>query len=104
VKTASKTLALLAGAALLSSCATLRKDPVVCGVIGSVIGGVAGGFIGAAAADQTSPTFPAIAGSTIGFAGGAYGGYQLCKRLPPPHHEKAAEKSDEKSGNEGESK
>ncbi|HSJ99035.1 MAG TPA: hypothetical protein VLC53_18310 [Myxococcota bacterium] len=70
--------ALVASTGALTSCATIREDPVLCGVIGSVAGGLAGGFLGAAVADGNA-AFPAILGTTLGATIGGFGAYQVCK-------------------------
>jgi hypothetical protein len=75
---ATLAVALVAATTLLPSCATIREDPVLCGVLGSVAAGVAGGALGAALA-TSEQAFPAIAGATIGAALGGWGGYQICK-------------------------
>ena len=79
LRKAALIVALVTGTTLLSSCATIREDPVLCGTLGAILGGVAGGFLGAAVS-TSEPTFPAIAGSAIGATAGGYGAYQVCKR------------------------
>jgi hypothetical protein len=78
MKKLAPVLALVFGTSVLTSCATIREDPVMCGVIGSVLMGVAGAGFGVAVAEGNS-TFPGILGGTLGFAIGGYGGYQICK-------------------------
>jgi hypothetical protein len=85
MKKLARVLALVLGTSLMTSCATLREDPVMCGVIGSVVMGVAGaGF--AVAVAHGNGAFPGILGGTLGFAAGGYGGYQICK-YPDFSHE-----------------
>jgi hypothetical protein len=78
MKKLARVLALVVGTSFVTSCATIREDPVMCGVIGSVVMGVAGaGF--AVAVAHGNGAFPGILGGTLGFAAGGYGGYQICK-------------------------
>jgi len=75
---AALVVTLLVGTSFLTSCATIKDDPVMCGVIGSVIGGVAGGFLGASVATSQA-AFPAIVGTTLGASIGGFAGYKICK-------------------------
>lgn len=79
IRTTSCALALLVGSSLLTSCASVSKDPVNCGVIGSVVGAVAGGALGAAFGSSGNVTGGAILGTTLGAGLGAISGYQICK-------------------------
>jgi len=79
LRTATCAIALVVGASLLSSCASISKDPVNCGVIGSVVGAVAGGALGVAFGSSGNVTGGAILGTTLGAGLGAVGGYQICK-------------------------
>lgn len=75
---AARVVVLVAGTSFLTSCATIKDDPVMCGVIGSVAGGVAGGLFGAAVATSQA-AFPAILGTTLGASIGGFAGYKICK-------------------------
>lgn len=75
----ASSLALVAGASMLGGCANVAKDPVNCGVIGSIAGGLAGGALGAVFGSSGNVTGGAILGTTLGAGIGAFGGYQICK-------------------------
>ncbi len=71
----------LVAALALTSCATSRPSPELCGVIGSMVGAAGGALAGGELHDGGGDVGAGIAGGAVGGVLGAIGSYYLCKAL-----------------------